>query len=612
MVSVVEVSLLFARLLFLFGCLVVSFGLGVFLLRLLRVEIPDRFSALWLPCGIGAWGISQLVFGLGVSGFLTRPHLFGMLAILFLASLASLRKLGESLRAVLSELCFKTVLFLSCLLFLAACLLSLSLPDLTYDSLTYHLYLPKLYLESGRVQFFPKLMLSAFPQNMELLYLVGLAFGDDGFARVPNLLFTFLCLLLLGSVAGEVSRRRHSGLLTMISFLTLPVVFYGTSWALVDVASGFYGVGSLFCLLRGCQEKEEKWFFVAGLLSAAGLGIKYLYWIHLASLTLLLMGVWAFSRGERRPAFWKAVPLFTGTAVLFGSVWYLRNALVTGNPVYPFFYSRFGGPYWSAELEKGLLAVRQQFGPPKTLVHFLWLPFWLLKEEGYLVVVFLPLLLLLRPGQLRWIGAVTVLCLLEAAIWFFALTFQMRYGMFWQMLGCVLLGSALACALEEKRYSSGFRRAVSLILVCVTVASFRPYASAAVSGLSVIFGRTTKEKIRLRYLESYPIMKYINASLRAEVKIASFGDPRGYFCRRPFFPIHPDVSGYIDLNQMPDAAAYYRRLKEIGITHLIYNPRRTEIFRKRYPHWMRLQQALEKGYLEEIRKENWVTLYKIR
>lgn len=63
---------------------------------------------------------------------------------------------------------------------------------------------------------------------------------------------------------------------------------------------------------------------------------------------------------------------------------------------------------------------------------------------------------------------------------------------------------------------------------------------------------------------------------------------------------------------MRNAEAYYQRLKEIGITHLIYNPRRTEIFRKIYPQWIHLQQELEKEYLELIRKENGVSLYRLK
>ena len=604
---VVELSLFFARLFFLFGFLAVSFGLGMFLFRPLRLRPSDPFSALWLPCGLGAWVLSQFVFGLGIAGFLSKGGLFSMLAVVSLASLISLRELTGTLRTV-----FESRRYFLLLLFLAASLLALSLPDLTYDSLAYHLYLPKYYLVSGRIRFLPQLMLSAFPQNMELLYLVGLAFGDDGFARVPNLLFAFLSLLLLGSVAWEVSRKRHSGFLTMVSFLTLPVVFYGTSWALVDVASGFYALGSLFCLLKGHREKEGSYFFLAGLLSAAGLGIKYLYWIHLFSLTALGVGIWIFLPQGKRYPLWKAIALFTGTAIFFGSAWYLRNLLVTGNPVYPFFYARFGGPHWSAELEKGLLAIRQQFGPAKSVANFILLPFWLLKEEGYLSFVFLPLLFLLRPRQLQWFWVLTVLCLFEAAIWFFALTFQMRYGMFWQMVWCVLLGSALASVLEQKRYSPGFRRSIAVILIAVAVFSFRPYASVSIRAGRLFFGLDTKEDVRSRYLESYPIFRYINESLPEEAKIASFGDARGYYCERPFFPIHPDVEGYIDLNTMANASAYARRLKEIGVTHLIYNPRRTEIFRNRYPHWIRLQQELEKGFLERIRKENTVTLYKLR
>ena len=244
-------------------------------------------------------------------------------------------------------------------------------------------------------------------------------------------------------------------------------------------------------------------------------------------------------------------------------------------------------------------------------MNFLFLPFTLLRE-GFMLFALFPLLFLPIKKKTQWVYILGGLCLVEGAIWFFFLPFHMRYGIFWLTLWSILMGFALETLFWEKEYSPGFRKIIMITVIGLTIISMKGYLVFADRGVSIILGLKTREGLRLRHIESYAIMKYINEFLPAEARIASFGDAQGYYCKRPFYPIHPGTSGYIDLDQMQNAEAYRQRLKQIGITHLIYNPRRTEIFRNRYPQWIRLQEELTEKYLELLKKENGVSLYALR
>ena len=615
-----ELLLVFLHVIFLGIFFCVTVGLGAPLLRVLRLKGDDDLLFISISCGLGAWILSQVLMALGFLGVLSRPLLLTLIALSFIFSLVLIRNwagplvnLFKSLFGFLrpkSEFFFLKPILFFCLLYLGLCVLALTLPDLLYDSLKYHLYFPRYYLETGSIRFMPHNMLSAFPQNMEMLYMAGLAFGE-GVARVPNILATVLSLLLLWSISREMTGKKEAGIFTILSFLTLPVVFEEATHASVDIGSAFYALGSLAAILKGISQSNKRWFFIAGLLSAAGLGVKYLYFIQFISLNLFLCCLWITASKEKRFFLPTPILIFTGTALFFGSFWYLRNYCVTGNPFYPLFYSWFGGPYWSRELEKGLLAVRYQFGPSKTTAHFLLLPLTFLKE-GYLFFTFAPLLVFLGKADLKKVRCLAGLCLFEMAVWFFFLTFQIRYAMFGLILSCLILGILLSYVVEKVKFSPQFRWVVTLFLVSLTLVSLREPIATAGRAAFVLLGLKTRENFRIRYVESYAVMKYLNTFLPREAKIASFGDARGYFCERPFFPIHPDVSGYIDLNPMQNAEEYRKRLREVGITHLVYNPRRTEIFRNRYPRWIQLQQELEKAYLKPVRKENGVTLYQLK
>jgi len=80
-----ESLLVIAHTAFLVGFFLLSFGIGVPLLRYLRLhKTQDAFLIISLSCGLGAWLLSQLVMLLGILGLLSRLSLYGLLLILFL------------------------------------------------------------------------------------------------------------------------------------------------------------------------------------------------------------------------------------------------------------------------------------------------------------------------------------------------------------------------------------------------------------------------------------------------------------------------------------------------------------------------------------------------
>ena len=71
------------------------------------------------------------------------------------------------------------ILLISSLIAVIAAIFMLgSVPPVSRDALTHHLFVPKLYLERGFVEL-PWLAFSYYPMNLDLLYLIPLYFGND-------------------------------------------------------------------------------------------------------------------------------------------------------------------------------------------------------------------------------------------------------------------------------------------------------------------------------------------------------------------------------------------------------------------------------------------------
>jgi hypothetical protein len=135
-----------------------------------------------------------------------------------------------------------------------------------------------------------------------------------------------------------------------------------------------------------------------GLLVPAGVGL------------LVLPGLWR--RGLRR-GLGEAL-LFAALATVAAAPCYVRNAVETGNPIYPFGYSVFGGRHWSAEAAAYLDAYYREYrtvhgaraghiGADESVLRFPWdmtMYPYAFEKGARTVYDISPFLLAMLPGLL--------------------------------------------------------------------------------------------------------------------------------------------------------------------------------------------------------------------
>ncbi len=240
------------------------------------------------------------------------------------------------------------------LVVLAGCILVLgSVPPVDRDALTHHLAVPKLYLKHGGMVEIPSVPFSYYPMNLDLLYLAALYFGNDILPK--NIHFAF-ALLTAWLIYGYLRARLQSplwGLLGALLFLSLPVIVKLSVTVYVDLGLIFFSTAALLMLLKwaGSGFPMRLLMMAAGCLGLA-VGTKLNGLISLLLLTCMLPILYVRAgeidtlngcRGKIvRPlnaCFYGAV--FVLVTVLVYSPWMVRNALWTGNPVYPLYQGFF-------------------------------------------------------------------------------------------------------------------------------------------------------------------------------------------------------------------------------------------------------------------------------
>lgn len=199
------------------------------------------------------------------------------------------------------------------------------------DDITYHVPNAAFWVRVHDLWHLPPVLpgyfTNAYPSDSELLTAwVIQPFHDDRLAVWPTLLFGALLLAGCGLVAEQLAGRAAVGVLAGAVVVLSPI-----SWqtqvgsALTDWAGTAGLVAAVGFVLRA-RSGGDRWIVLAGLAGGLSIGSKD---------TALLPGVMVvvFAVGLLRR--WSVIPRLAAGIVALAGIWYLRDWIDTGNPLYP-------------------------------------------------------------------------------------------------------------------------------------------------------------------------------------------------------------------------------------------------------------------------------------
>ncbi|GAB4325798.1 MAG: hypothetical protein Kow0059_21980 [Candidatus Sumerlaeia bacterium] len=254
-------------------------------------------------------------------------------------------------------------------------------PPYSWDALTYHLAVPKRWLEHGGFCLIPLNIYSNMPMNLNLLYLTGMWLGDPVVAQLLH------WSLGLGAVLGIVRAGRclgsaAAGWAGAMLFLGAASVYYQLGTAFVDAGMAFIIVALIHLVVHWMERPAERTaLLAAGLLSGFVAGCKYTgVYGPVALAAAVLVGGGREARGFLlRPSC--GLPAI-GLALAPVLPWLVKSAALTGNPVYPLLFDVFGGSWWSARQADWLLDWQRQIGMGRGMLDYVLLPWRVAVEAG--------------------------------------------------------------------------------------------------------------------------------------------------------------------------------------------------------------------------------------
>jgi len=255
-------------------------------------------------------------------------------------------------------------------------------PDVSTDALEYHLLIPKLIIQQNAIHYQPLLVESNYPSLAEYNFIPLLILGEDRTAKC----FHFLCAILLLFAIARLAKA--DGVLAAAIFFSMPIVALTSGWAWNDMLFTLFVVLAILHLIEGR-------FLLAGTLFGFATWTKYTF-------VLAAIGIAAILVRGLIQKWWRArdVVRFAIPVLAIAAIWMTKNAILTGNPVYPFLNGLFHSPFWTAASDRYFHATLTHYEIPEwhswTYVAFPFLltlkPRVIDVQTGVLPLVLLPLL----------------------------------------------------------------------------------------------------------------------------------------------------------------------------------------------------------------------------
>jgi hypothetical protein len=355
----------------------------------------------FLSCATGLALIIALLFFLALFHYLDEAHvrlIFGLTSLVALCGTIVCRKFICSICQV-----FNVTYILPVALFIILLIIlqfSVAASPVVADATSFHVPYADYFLKHHGLAVDEYMMYPYHAFNINLLFSLALML-DHELSYVQSVSGLLVTLTMLGIYAfcRESGQRLFIALLLPLIFRLNYSVEYGAVSGNVDVGGVFFVFSSIFALWLWQKNSSSIFLILSAISLGLAVGSKYILLIFCLPVTLSLL---YFSR----PHFWRHFVIYLACGVCFGSWWYIRNAIYTGNPLHPFASGVFGYFLWDERDMMIQMSVFNDRSIPRSFTGLLLAPWYAYQnqvlhfQDSFIVIA----MLFISTAFAKWIG----------------------------------------------------------------------------------------------------------------------------------------------------------------------------------------------------------------
>ncbi|MCK4761556.1 MAG: glycosyltransferase family 39 protein [Candidatus Aminicenantes bacterium] len=452
-------------------------------------------------------------------------------------------------------------------------------PPTFYDSLLYHLAVPNYYIMNGGITPWLTNFFSNLPLNGEMLFFFALLGKTPYIPKLLSLSAGLGIILLLFSWYRRQFSRGFSAL-PLLLFYTIPQVGFLTSSSKTDIPGMLFLFAGVRLFFYYIEKKNRGLLLLSGFFWGFAIGSKYIFAFFLLGFffSLLFYKPLKFKK--------KAVAIVTISIVVLLCLlpWFVKNAVITGNPLYPYMNNIFKSKHWDSGQSANFSTTIKR-GSGHSLWKYLYYPieifitpysYGMTAVLGILFLAFAPFLFFLRKSP-------EARCLAFSGIISFAVLLPFSMVPRYFLASFLLLSIPMAVGAEQAmKKSKSIKKIILLFLTVLLLFNLvlqvdmqEKYFNGFAYLKGKLGGKFKESKIKYLYtVPYYRAAEYINSHLSETDRVIFLGEDRSFYVKKEFI-----VSSFFDRNPLldflrksRDFADFSLLLKEAGITHILYYP----------------------------------------
>jgi hypothetical protein len=545
--------------------------LGLGSLVLIRgPRVRDRHLDLLNRLGVGVLSFALLTFAAGWTRLLYHAAYLPLFAAAAVMGVRELVFWSRGLQRPRVRGWPRWQLALLALLLVYVCIdvIAVSAPISSPDALLYHAADPGLFARSHRIFEVPWNSSSYEPSSVEMLVLDGFLLWNPIQGAFVPLLLALAALAAVGAFAYRVADRSVA-LLAAVIFFAQPFMVWEATSLFIETGIALMIALAAWNLFAFVRHSEGGALVLAGVFAGGAAGMKYLGLIAALSLAAVL-ALLLLRRLNAQHAL-----VFAIAAAAVALPWYVKNAILTGNPFYPHI---FGGLNSSAARE--LRYSMNSFGSGRSPLDFVLLPARLLADAkpfdggeylSPLFVIFAPVAALLSRGRAILIACAGVLLYLIA---WFVTTQQARFLVPLMPAVAVLAALGIVALARESRLGRLLATTVTAAALTVGLGASTVYAAQFVP---VVLGTQPSDQFLRQKVSNYQGIEWLNRSLGPNDRVATEVWAL-FYLRVPYTPFGT-MGDLLPANAGPAATRAF--VSKYGITNIAIldddRPRRRQV-----------------------------------
>jgi len=581
-------------------------GCGQMIQKKLRIRLDgpiDVISSFALGYGVFTW----ILWLIGLVGGYRLPVFLTAISIGFFIAFQNLKKIDFSkvYPYDLASLPPPWRIFIPTVLAIALWhgLMTALAPPIEWDTLAYHLALPKLYLMDKSIHSIPWMIHQHWPHLTEIFYGVALALKSDNLAGLFHWFVSSLVLLWIWHTAHVYLNNRAAWVaIAFMGCQTLFLRFSGTAHC--DAVLTLFYLLACTAVWRGISEGDWRLSLIGGVFSGFAVLTK------LIGIVLVpLFAAWILLGQEAKNKRRHHILVFTISSLAIAGPWFIWTWAVTGNPIWPFL-SRLFPDRWGASVIA-----------PKYVANEYWTvsnakQFLFLYDPQFYVIPFCLLI------AVRWLMKVRFPPFLRFML-FPLIPYVLIFGktteagrFIWPMLpGIILVIAWSAVCLWRKGWIVA-AAASGLLLVGFVPLIIAQENNALFAVLELRSHHEPDKLPRIAFLDKqtdhFHFYQEVARLVQPKDKILLFQEIRGFYLDRPYMWGDPLNQGVILYTLLPDSQVLRQQMGDLGITHVLTNAHNIQYYRNENyydQHALGLMTTVLSKQAKLILTENGLSLY---